>query len=77
MNKKLILLMLALPLILMISLFTTTSQVSLVITVPVSKVVINDADIVYMDLDEEYQISYTVYPTNAANQSVLCICGNI
>lgn len=70
MNKKLILLMLALPLILMISLFTTTSQVSLVITVPVSKVVINDADIVYMDLDEEYQISYTVYPTNAANQSV-------
>lgn len=70
MNKKLILLMLALPLILMLSLFTTTNRVSLVISVPVSKVVINDADIVYMDLDEEYLISYTVYPTNAANQSV-------
>ena len=70
MNKKLILLMLALPLILMLSLFTATSTVSLVINVSVSKVVINDAEVVYMDLEETYDISYTVYPTNAANKKV-------
>lgn len=71
MNKKLILLMLALPLILMISLFTTTSTVSLVVSVPVSKVVFNEEPIVYMDLEETYEFSYTVYPTNAANQNVI------
>ena len=70
MNKKLILLMLALPLILMLSLFTATSTVSLVINVSVSKVVINEAEVVYMDLEETYDISYTVYPTNAANKKV-------
>ena len=71
MNKKLILLMLALPLILMLSLFTATNTVSLVINVPVTKVVINDDDVIYMDLEEEYEISYTVYPTNAANKKVV------
>ena len=70
MNKKLILLMLALPLILMLSFFTATSTVSLVISVPVSKIVVNEEDVVYMDLEETYEISYTVYPTNAANQKV-------
>ena len=71
MNKKLILLMLALPLILMLSLFTTTSTVSLVVSVPVSKVEFNEDAIIYMDLEEVYDISYTVYPTNAANQKVV------
>ncbi len=70
MNKKLILLTLALPIILMLSLFTATRTVSLTINVPVSKVVINDAEVVYMDLEETYDISYTIYPTNAANKKV-------
>jgi hypothetical protein len=70
MNKKLILLMLALPLILMLSLFTATSTVSLVVKVSVSKVVINDPEVVYLDLEESYDISYTVYPTNAENKKV-------
>ncbi len=71
MNKKLILLMLALPLILMLSLFTTTSTVSLAVSVPVSKVVFNEDPIIYIDLEESYEISYTIYPTNAANQKVI------
>ena len=71
MNKKLILLMLALPLILMLSLFTTTSTVSLAVSVPVSKVVFDEDPIIYMDLEESYEISYTIYPTNAANQKVI------
>ncbi|MBR3864052.1 MAG: hypothetical protein IKJ19_02910 [Clostridia bacterium] len=70
MNKKLILLMLALPLILMLCLFTATSTVSLAIKVAVSKVELNEDAVVYIDLDETYDISYTVYPTNAANQNV-------
>ncbi len=70
MNKKLILLMLALPLILMLCLFTATSTVSLAVKVAVTKVVLNEDPVVYIDLDETYDISYTVYPTNAANQNV-------
>ena len=71
MNKKLILLMLALPLILMLSLFTATSTVSLAIKVSVTKIVINDAQVVYMDLEEEYEVPYTIYPTNAENKKVV------
>ena len=70
MNKKLILLMLALPLILMLCLFTAVSTVSLAVKVPVSKVVLNENPVVYIDLDQTYDISYTVYPTNAENQNV-------
>ena len=72
MTKKLLLLILALPLIMMISLFTTTSTVSLAINVPVSGIDIIGSNIVYLSLDEaeKYQIDYTVYPTNAYNQEV-------
>ncbi len=72
MNKKLILLMLALPLILMISLFTATSTVSLTVKVPVERIEIRAENVVYLDLDDgdTYLVDYTVYPTNAANKEV-------
>lgn len=64
--------MLALPLILMLSLFTATSTVSLAVSVPVERVEINGEPVVYLDLDdgETYALEYTVYPTNAANKKV-------
>ncbi len=72
MNKKLILLMLALPLILMISLFTATSTVSLTVKVPVERIELSGEPIVYLDLDDgdTYELVYTVYPTNAANKAI-------
>ena len=72
MSKKLILLMLALPLLIMLSLFTATNTVSLAVSVPVSKIEISSDPIVYLDLDEAetYTVEYTIYPTNAANQTV-------
>ncbi|MBQ7324101.1 MAG: Ig-like domain-containing protein [Clostridia bacterium] len=73
MNKKLILLMLALPLIIMLSLYTTASTVSLTVKVPVERVEIHSEEVVYLDLDlgETYDLEYTVYPTNAANKEVV------
>ena len=64
--------MLALPLILMLSLFTATSTVSLTVSVPVERIEISSDEVVYLDLDraETYSIEYTVYPTNAANKEV-------
>lgn len=73
MTKKLILLILALPLFLMIILFTATSGVSLAVPIPVSKIEISGDDIIYMNMDdpdEQYQLDYMVYPTNAANKNV-------
>ncbi len=73
MKKKLILLILALPLFLMIGLFTATHTVSLAVKVPVSGIDIIGNDVVYLDFDinETYRIDYTVYPTNAQNQNVV------
>ena len=73
MTKKILLLVLLLPLILMISLFTTTNTVSLAIDIPVSGIEIISDDIVYLSLDssETYTIDYTVYPTNATKQEVV------
>ena len=75
MNKKLILLILALPLFLMISLFTATSSISLAVSVPVSKIEYTGESVVYLDLDrgEAYQPEYTVYPTSAANKSIALV----
>ncbi len=72
MNKKLILLIMCLPLILMISLFSVSKTVTLSINVPVSKIEIFSESVVYMDLgkDEKYLVDYTVYPTNANNKEV-------
>ena len=60
MNKRLILLILALPLILMISLFATANTVSIIIKVPVTSVEIvleGGHPIVYLNLDDENAIS--------------------
>ena len=73
MTKKLILLILALPLFLMICLFTATSGVSLAVPISVSGIELLSESTVYMDLDnprEQHLIEYAVYPTNAANQDV-------
>ncbi len=72
MNKKLILLILVLPLILMISLFTTVNTVSLTVAVPVNGIDVFESETVYLDLDkgEKYFIEYAVYPTEASNQKV-------
>ena len=72
MGKKLISLILVLPLILMMCLFTTVNTVSLTVAVPVSKIEILGSKIVYLDLDKEEKhfIDYAVYPTEASNQKI-------
>ena len=72
MNKKLILLILCLPLILMLSLFSVSNSVRIAISVPVSKIEIFGDKIVYLDLDkqEKYSVDYAIYPTNAKNKKV-------
>ncbi len=73
MNKKLILLILILPLFLMLSIYTTTSRVGLKIDAPVSSIEIASNDVVYLDFDdsEKYFINYTVYPVSATNKKVV------
>lgn len=72
MAKKILILILALPLFLMISIFTTSNTVSSVISIPVTGLDIIGSNIIYLDLDneEKYEVNYTVYPTNA-NQNVV------
>ena len=72
MTKKILLLVLFLPIIIMLCLFTTTDVVSLAIDIPVSGIDVFENNIVYLDLDteEKYKVEYTVYPTNATNQAV-------
>lgn len=72
MTKKVLLLILALPLILMITIFTTTNRGSLSIDIPVTGIDIIGSNIVYLDLDEgeSYKVDYAIYPTNASNQDV-------
>ena len=72
MYKRLIVLILCLPLVLMISLFSISKTVSIGINVPVSKIQILGESVVYLDLDkqEKYFVDYAVYPTNAQNKKV-------
>lgn len=72
MTKKILLLVLCLPIIIMVCLFTTTDAVSLAIDIPVTGIEIVEDNIVYLDLDEaeSYKVDYTVYPTNATKQDV-------
>lgn len=71
MAKKIILLMLILPLLTMIILFTTSNQISLNVDMKVSSVEINDNELVALEMKEEnYKINYSVYPTNATNKAV-------
>lgn len=73
MKKKLILLILVLPIFLMVSLFAATRTASWAIKVPVSGIEIIGDDIVYLSLDsdERYKVEYAVYPTNAENRNVV------
>ena len=73
MNKKIILLMLLLPLLLMISIFTSTQSIALNVKVAVSKIEISGNNIVYLDLDkqEKYFVNYVVYPVGATNKNII------
>ena len=68
-----ILLMLALPLILMLSLYTTTEVVSIVVDVPVNGIDVVVEELVELDLDkgESFTVDYVISPTEAANKSVV------
>ena len=73
MTKRLILLILALPLFLMIILFTATNTVSLAIDIPVSGIEILGEKTVYLDMDvnnPKLDVEYAIYPTNASNTEV-------
>ena len=64
MNKKLIVLIMLLPLLLMLSIFTSTQSVALNVKVAVNKIEINGNKVVYLDMDkdEKYLVSYEIYP---------------
>ncbi len=71
MAKKIIILMLFLPLLVMVVLFTTTNRISLEVDMKVENVEFNENDIIELEYNEkDYQLNYTVYPTNATNQKV-------
>lgn len=72
MAKKLILLMLVIPLVIMISLYATSETVSLAIDIAVTGVEVNSEKFLTFDIDNvsPAKIDYTVYPTNAANKEV-------
>lgn len=71
MAKKIIILMLFLPLLVMVVLFTTTNRISLEVDMKVENVEFNENEIIELEYNEkDYQLSYTVYPTNATNQKV-------
>ena len=72
MAKKLILLMLVIPLVIMISLYATSETVSLAIDIAVTGVEVNSEKFLNFDIDDVLptKIEYTVYPTNAANREV-------
>ncbi len=73
MAKKLILLMLALPLILMIVLFALTRTAGAAIDAPVTGIQIVSEHTVYMSLDtgETYTVEYAILPTSAKNRSII------
>lgn len=78
MAKKLILLILIIPIIVMIALFAFTKTVSLLIDTPVSdiKLVGNDTyTILNMDLGHTYSLEYFIEPTTATNKAVSVTTG--
>ena len=77
MAKKLILLILIIPIILMVVLFMVTKTVSNLVEVPVKEIEIfkepgfeDEPYPIDMDLGETYSLVYAVYPTNAHNKDV-------
>lgn len=69
-----ILLILCLPLILMLSLYTTTNVVSVVADVPVTGIVLNmdktDIPVLNLDKEDKFVVDYTVMPQGATNKAV-------
>lgn len=67
-----ILLILCLPLILMLSLFTTTNVVSIVVDVPVTGIEVAVEEIVELDLDkgESFEVDYVITPSEASKKDV-------
>ncbi len=67
-----ILLILCLPLILMLSLFTTTNVVSIAVDVPVNGIEIVTEEMVELDLDkgDSLEIEYRITPTEASKKDV-------
>lgn len=73
MTKKLIALILVLPIVLMMTLFTAVNTVKLNVKVPVSKIEIKGDKFVSLNLDkgERHPVDYVIYPTTAANKNVV------
>lgn len=67
-----ILLILCLPLILMLSLFTTTNVVSIVVDVPVTGIEVAVEEIIELDLDkgESFEVDYVITPTEASKKDI-------
>ena len=73
MAKKLILLILIIPIIVMIALFAFTKTVSLLIDTPVDRIELIGEDTsttLDMDAGQSYSLEYAVYPTTATNKTV-------
>ena len=72
MGKKIIVLILLLPLILMTTLFTAVNTVSLNVNIPVERVEVKGDDFVSLDMDNEerYFLDYVIYPTAAVNKKI-------
>ncbi len=73
MNKKIILLIFILPLILLFSIYTTGTNIPIQVKAPVSNIEIVGNNFVYLDYDsnEKYFVNYTIYPKTAANKKVV------
>ena len=67
-----ILLILCLPLILMLSLFTTTNVVSIVVDVPVTGIEVAVEEIIELDLDkgDTFEVDYVVTPSEATKKDI-------
>ena len=73
MAKKLIFLLLLIPIIVMICLFAATKTISNLVDVSVTGLeIVDTSSHIYLDLDkgETYTLSYAVYPTNAKNKDI-------
>ena len=79
MAKKLILLLLLIPIIVMICLFAATKTISNLVDVPVTGIEIIDATVldnqgqIYLNLDDpndSYTLEYVVHPTGAKNKKI-------
>lgn len=72
MSKKIVALILLLPIVLMMTLFTAVNSVSLKVSIPVAKIQILGENFVSLDMDkqERYYVDYVIYPTVAVNKDV-------